>query len=203
MENNESHVNFNNINTFEISTDINTMSLQYNPRMLCIPYMKYGNCFVIFPSYLKNNNTPFFVIGPTAFLYPVLAIIILIMAGVLFRLIIIKSYLPLSQVIFVLLISCILFVYTLAVLINPGVVMNKIHSFENSKECYHCNTFTNDTVGVRHCDICNVCVEGYDHHCLWIGKCVGKGNKFLFYLMIILISVCYAYSIFLSILIFR
>lgn len=27
-----------------------------------------------------------------------------------------------------------------------------------------------------HCDDCGVCVEGYDHHCPWMGKCIGRGN---------------------------
>jgi len=27
-----------------------------------------------------------------------------------------------------------------------------------------------------HCMICNVCVEGYDHHCPWMGCCVGQHN---------------------------
>lgn len=27
-----------------------------------------------------------------------------------------------------------------------------------------------------HCPDCNVCIEGYDHHCVWMGTCVGKKN---------------------------
>ena len=27
-----------------------------------------------------------------------------------------------------------------------------------------------------HCPDCNVCVAGYDHHCVWMGQCIGKRN---------------------------
>ena len=30
--------------------------------------------------------------------------------------------------------------------------------------------------GAMHCPDCNVCVEGYDHHCPWMGICIGKRN---------------------------
>ena len=27
-----------------------------------------------------------------------------------------------------------------------------------------------------HCPECDVCVEGYDHHCPWMGTCIGSRN---------------------------
>lgn len=35
-----------------------------------------------------------------------------------------------------------------------------------------------------HCIECDVCVEEYDHHCVWTGKCIGKGNIRYFNLFI-------------------
>lgn len=32
----------------------------------------------------------------------------------------------------------------------------------------------------HHCDECDVCVEGYDHHCPWVSKCIGARNLTVF-----------------------
>lgn len=38
--------------------------------------------------------------------------------------------------------------------------------------------------GSNHCELCELCIDEYDHHCPWIGKCIGKGNKFFFNLFL-------------------
>eukprot|EP00523_Entomoneis_sp_CCMP467_P001258 CAMPEP_0168754652 /NCGR_PEP_ID=MMETSP0724-20121128/19619_1 /TAXON_ID=265536 /ORGANISM="Amphiprora sp., Strain CCMP467" /LENGTH=379 /DNA_ID=CAMNT_0008803153 /DNA_START=177 /DNA_END=1312 /DNA_ORIENTATION=+ len=45
-----------------------------------------------------------------------------------------------------------------------------------------------------HCPHCNVCVEGYDHHCAWMGCCIGKGNhkQFVRFNMTWLLFFCYS-----------
>lgn len=41
--------------------------------------------------------------------------------------------------------------------------------------------------GMKHCKRCDVCIKGYDHHCPWTSKCIGKTNmkRFMFFVSII------------------
>ena len=32
-----------------------------------------------------------------------------------------------------------------------------------------------------HCDDCDVCIDNYDHHCVFFSKCIGGGNINCFY----------------------
>ena len=35
-----------------------------------------------------------------------------------------------------------------------------------------------------HCEICNICIEKFDHHCPWIGGCVAKKNYKFFMIFV-------------------
>ena len=52
----------------------------------------------------------------------------------------------------------------------------------NPKYCTPCKVVR--TPHTYHCFDCDVCIEGYDHHCPWIGKCVGKNNICAFYIFL-------------------
>ena len=39
----------------------------------------------------------------------------------------------------------------------------------------------------KHCLICQICVDEFDHHCFWVGNCIGKNNYTLFFSFLIFI----------------
>ncbi|KAM4569078.1 palmitoyltransferase ZDHHC11 isoform 1-T2 [Fundulus diaphanus] len=45
--------------------------------------------------------------------------------------------------------------------------------------CYLCDVKVGPKV--KHCGVCNKCVEGFDHHCKWLNTCVGQRNYWFFF----------------------
>ena len=82
-------------------------------------------------------------------------------------------------------------------LINPGIPnidhyskiflksQNYMKMGEEQKKNYYlceiCNIVINYSEDVEHCEDCDICVEKYDHHCYWTGKCISKKNIWAFY----------------------
>ena len=62
--------------------------------------------------------------------------------------------------------------------------------------CSTCNAVANTRV--IHCQRCDLCFDGMDHHCVWANKCIAAGNMFEFGLFIFSIIVLFVYSIAMS-----
>ena len=77
---------------------------------------------------------------------------------------------------------------------NPGRMINLQYSnlldiVEKGEEvdefCPYC--LVKKTFKSLHCLICQKCVDDFDHHCFWVGNCIGKNNYTLFFIFLIYI----------------
>mmetsp|Transcript_38517 Transcript_38517/g.92217 ORF Transcript_38517/g.92217 Transcript_38517/m.92217 type:complete len:336 (+) Transcript_38517:127-1134(+) len=55
-----------------------------------------------------------------------------------------------------------------------GVPSGSVSAGRGWRYCDICSVY--QPPGAVHCPECNVCVRGYDHHCPWMGTCIGEGN---------------------------
>ena len=85
--------------------------------------------------------------------------------------------------------------FLISFLLNPGIPKREYYSkkvnkeykgdFSKLKSCDQCNIIIPKSLNVGHCIYCNICIKSYDHHCPWIGKCIGKYTKIPFYLFLL------------------
>lgn len=54
--------------------------------------------------------------------------------------------------------------------------------------CETCNLTT--SFRTKHCKKCEKCISVFDHHCFWVGCCVGELNHFRFFLFLAVESIC-------------
>ena len=88
---------------------------------------------------------------------------------------------------------------------NPGlpnkeyeklIYEEKNKTAKNFRKCKDCKLWINTDEKTIHCKKCDICIEGYDHHCDCINICVGKKNIKNFYFLILISFLIIIYSIF-------
>ena len=90
--------------------------------------------------------------------------------------------------------------YTGTFLLNPGYPERNEDSLIGNprikyKFCVECNIWVRIDRQISHCIECGVCIEGYDHHCPWTGKCIGKKTIYYFYTFITSVFIILAFFV--------
>ena len=151
----------------------------------CKLYMYVGRSLFIF---MDKYNNPLFIIGPQ---WPMIIFVdSIIISLMLFLYIKFWKYLCFATRLFGSINFWTAFLsYTYTSIINPGYPKNTIgRNFGIPKNdyyfCDYCRFYLRKTSYGSHCDLCDICIEKYDHHCIWTGHCIGKNNKITFYIFV-------------------
>lgn len=140
---------------------------------------KVGNMKILFPEYYFSSGWG--VVGPNV-IGPVIVWLILVVAthGVLGG--IEEHNLGIgSAIVAYLFLALSTYRLTDVCYRNPGIVLDQEipghEPPERAREYRYCDRCKvwQPPDGV-HCPECNVCVEGYDHYCVWMGTTIGKKN---------------------------
>jgi len=164
------------------------MLAKNNPEILEI-FRKKGICEKLFfkPDISKktlcsNKNMIIFIALHLVIILFVFFVLLPYMESTVFSII----YLAISVLVFCL--------YSWLSLSNPGKIINYeyrdiLDIVEKGKEveefCPLC--LVQSKYRSKHCLICQVCVDEFDHHCFWVGNCIGKNNYTLFFVFLIYI----------------
>jgi len=186
------------------------MLLSITGRDGSVPATSVGNMIIILPKFFHSMG--FGIMGPHWF-GPVVCVALLTFATSYFTP---KAY---HNIGLISAIMCVLFyisgIVSLCIVScsDPGVVKSRGGEEERGRNGY-AGVSVSAGGGWRFCDVCsvyqppdavhcpecNVCIEGYDHHCPWMGTCIGKKNftsfvafnlSWLFYLLYAIVWVTF------------
>lgn len=167
--NNMSHINleiFNENDDIHINQKINPNKERIFSKIHC---------------YLYLNNEPLVIIGPNLKYFIWVFTLVSFFSILIYSL---KKSSSLNSLIFVLGYLFFSICYFLLMVANPGIPSEKKHYDINDlnfnyRQCKICNCIyhKNDFKNINHCKECGICIEGSDHHCTFVAKCIGRHNK--------------------------
>ena len=163
---------------------------KFYPKKFNYICQKKRNTYIIT---VDKNGVPNITIGNNWILFTIFNLFIT--AGFLFLFIGYYRYIPLYLFISGIVIYLIfILIYTKLFITNPGFAENK----EKKEDeiylyCNLCDIHVNKKSKTVHCSKCGMCIEEFNHHCDWIGKCIGKNNLYEFYFLVFWIFVIILY----------
>lgn len=162
--------------TEESETDepINVTSL-IDKKCFGLKYEIFGNvrCF-----YTPKQISPIIVIGPHWYIFILMNIIAIPSFIFFYNIFFSKVLCSFLKFILITLVIITMIQYIITFFIDPGII---ISSDLTGKKCEKCQLTIDPKRNSFHCMFCNVCYEDLDHHCVWVGKCIGKKTKKVFY----------------------
>jgi len=65
---------------------------------------------------------------------------------------------------------------------STGATHRPPHRSVDPTFCHTCNI--SRPLRSKHCRVCDSCVRDFDHHCPWLGNCIGRRNRGAFYVFV-------------------
>mmetsp|Transcript_30061 Transcript_30061/g.48946 ORF Transcript_30061/g.48946 Transcript_30061/m.48946 type:complete len:287 (-) Transcript_30061:458-1318(-) len=143
---------------------------------------------------IGTEEKPVCILGPDWNLLVVTYILILSITLGLYYLILRPEKKLFESLVGLLLLLMVVFSLAKVAFSNPGIV--KWHPSPRGERwtfCDRCRSFRPPRA--IHCNACRVCIEGYDHHCPWTSKCVGKQNLRAFQIFLVSILLLVVFNI--------
>jgi DHHC palmitoyltransferase len=157
-----------------------TLPCQSSTRCYCCSSPeRVGNMRIVFPSCFTRHGWG--IMGPHWFGPPIVLVILGVGAHYFTR----QAWDqvgPISAALCLLWTACTVYYLVKTAYSDPGLVQLRANPSgppppppsPRHRWCDACSNY--QPPSGAHCLDCQVCIVGYDHHCLWMGTCIGRGN---------------------------
>ena len=165
-----------------ISVNINPILIEKSNNFF---YLKIGHTYSFFGD---RNGDPLIMLGPNYILFiGFLSFISIIF--ICFFYTFWSHLLFIYKILGIIIYLLFFFSYSYTALINPGFPKHDLEGKTGEPRgkfrwCGACKIWISIEKKTNHCFDCGICVEGYDHHCPWTSKCIGRRNLISFYIFI-------------------
>ena len=162
-------------------------------------FKKIGNLIIV----SQDEKEIKYIMGP---IFPLL-LILNISANIFIQIIVFKKIPIIFKILGSILNFLQIYFFIISSTKNPGLPSKEYEKLvyeeenktaKNFRKCKDCKLWINTDEKTIHCKKCDICIEGYDHHCDCINICVGKKNIKNFYLLILTSFLLIVYSIFIT-----